>query len=542
MKKTLTINISGIIFNIDEDAYNKLRSYLESIKTHFRNKDGNDEIINDIESRIAEILQEKLHDKKQVIIIQDIDEVILTMGQPSQFEEEPAETGDEQTFEAKPFKRLYRDGDNKWIGGVASGIAAYFHIDPVWVRLLFFVSLFVGGTGFIVYLILWIAVPEAKTTTEKLEMKGEKVNITNIEKSIREEIDQLTNKINDLKNQAKGTYKKKAGSGKTVFENILSIFLDILRIFLRVVLIIIGIVLVITGILVLITLLSGVFGWGAFFFVNEFESVPFSLSLFSNVFLGPGFNLSLLKLSILLLAGIPFLMLIYNGIRLLFGLDGIKYIGLTAINLWIIGLIMASYFSIKIYNHYKYEGTHNETVVLDEPVADTVYLQLQNYFYETEPLKHDYFILGDPGILITEEGNFNCIPHLRVRTGEGSQFKMEMKSYARGKTRQLALERAEEIGYTFTTTDSSIVMAPFFNFPDHNSWHGEQLDIILWVPEKSVVHYDENMWKITERYDHNRRSDTRRENNNHKGFFREFSMVLFPEFHGFLPPGTRIMN
>ena len=115
MKKTFSINISGIIFNIDDDAYDKLGDYLNSIKKHFINVEGNAEIFTDIESRIAEILQSKLSEDKQVIIIDDINEVISVMGQPYEFgEEEKEEDREEETFnDTRGVKRLYRDIDNR---------------------------------------------------------------------------------------------------------------------------------------------------------------------------------------------------------------------------------------------------------------------------------------------------------------------------------------------------------------------------------------------------------------------------------------------
>lgn len=212
MKKTFTINISGIIFHIDDDAYSKLNSYLSSIKRHFNNLNGKEEVIADIESRIAEILQAKLTDNKQVIGVEDIDEVIVIMGQPSDFADDEDDSA-EPSQAHHSYKRLYRDSENKMIGGVASGIAAYLHTDPLWIRILFIISLFTT-LGIFIYVILWIALPEAFTTTERLEMKGEKVNISNIEKSIKDEFDKLKGKINDLTQQAKETVKKKVAFQK----------------------------------------------------------------------------------------------------------------------------------------------------------------------------------------------------------------------------------------------------------------------------------------------------------------------------------------
>lgn len=206
MKKTVTINLSGIIFHIDEDAYGRLNSYLNRLRKHFGRTEGNEEIIADIESRIAELLQEKLANNKQVITIADVEEVIELMGEPYEMEEETAPR--EKSGRRRP-KKLYRDPDNSMIAGICGGLAAYFNIDPIWFRAIFLISIFIGGTGILVYLIMWILVPNANTTAEKLEMRGEPVNISNIERSIRDEFDNVKDKFNDFTNGAKESFKKK---------------------------------------------------------------------------------------------------------------------------------------------------------------------------------------------------------------------------------------------------------------------------------------------------------------------------------------------
>ena len=174
MKKTVNINLGGIIFHIDEDAYASLQNYLESIKKHYSKEEGCEEIASDIESRIAELIQEK---SIQIISVSDVEKLISIMGKPESYEdneeEEEATKETSGATEAKKAKRrIYRNTDNEIIGGVCSGIATYFNIDPVIIRLLFVLGLFMGG-GVLVYIILWAIIPEAKTTTEKLQMKGE---------------------------------------------------------------------------------------------------------------------------------------------------------------------------------------------------------------------------------------------------------------------------------------------------------------------------------------------------------------------------------
>lgn len=208
MKKTINTNINGINFIIDDDAYAVLNTYLNAIKSHFKNKKGSDEIISDIESRIAELFQQMLNEKKQVLNIDDVNQVKEQMGQPSDFDQDAE---DETVYYAKTsssHKRLYRDTNDRMIGGVCSGLAAYFNIDTVWIRLIFVIAI-LSGVSALAYIILWIIIPAARTVSERLEMRGDPVNISNIEKSIREELNEIRNKVDELASQAREKFRRK---------------------------------------------------------------------------------------------------------------------------------------------------------------------------------------------------------------------------------------------------------------------------------------------------------------------------------------------
>jgi len=190
MKKTIIININGVIFNIDEDAYDKLQSYLDALKHYFGSKPEANEIIEDIEARIAELFLPRVSESKQSINLQDVEEIIKILGNPEDIagaSDEDFEAGSEYKSSRKSSRRLYRDTDHAMLGAFVQ-LAAYFAIDPVVFRLLFIALLFVGGLTFIIYIILWIAVPMAKTTAQKLEMRGENVTISNIERTFRQDI------------------------------------------------------------------------------------------------------------------------------------------------------------------------------------------------------------------------------------------------------------------------------------------------------------------------------------------------------------------
>lgn len=206
MKKTLTANINGIVFHIDEDAYYKLSRYLERIKAHFKHEHGGEEIVAGIEGRIAEMFQERKKSDQQVVNIEDVQEVISQLGEPMEISGSDDERNDRRETndyaeESGP-KQLFRDPDNKYIGGVCSGLAAYFNIDPTWVRLLFVLLIFAAGSTILAYIILWIVIPKARTTADRLSMRGEQINISNIEKSIREDLRDIKRNLEDLSKKA----------------------------------------------------------------------------------------------------------------------------------------------------------------------------------------------------------------------------------------------------------------------------------------------------------------------------------------------------
>jgi phage shock protein PspC (stress-responsive transcriptional regulator) len=168
MNKTVTINLSGIVFHIDENAYEVLRKYLDNLKMHFTGTQGKEEIIADIESRMAEMFTEKVNASKNVIMMNDVQEVIDVMGKPEQVAGEEEKTSTASSYENAAYyetmkKRFFRNPDDKILGGVCSGISAYFDIDPLWMRLAFALSVMFAGTGLFIYIILWIIIPEAKT-------------------------------------------------------------------------------------------------------------------------------------------------------------------------------------------------------------------------------------------------------------------------------------------------------------------------------------------------------------------------------------------
>jgi len=190
MKITVSINLGGYSFNIDEDAYSELKRYLKNLELHFAGEESSSEILSDIETRMAELFRTKLTTYKQVITIADVNQVISVLGTPEDISDNEG-TSARDKFSSPGYHRMYRDPDHRLIGGVCSGIGAYWNIDPLIVRIIFVALTLAGGIGAMVYLILYIVLPVARTTAQKIEMKGEPVNIHNITESVKKEFNEV---------------------------------------------------------------------------------------------------------------------------------------------------------------------------------------------------------------------------------------------------------------------------------------------------------------------------------------------------------------
>jgi phage shock protein PspC (stress-responsive transcriptional regulator) len=195
MKITVSVNLGGYSYYIDEDAYDELKRYLKNLELHFAGEESSAEILSDIETRMAELFRAKITGYKQVITIDDVRQVITVLGKPEDIDDKEGRSARDK-FATPGYHRMYRDPDHRIIGGVCSGMGAYWDIDPLIIRIIFAALIFAGGLGALTYVILWIVLPEARTTSEKIEMKGEPVNIHNIKESVKQEIENVRKKMN----------------------------------------------------------------------------------------------------------------------------------------------------------------------------------------------------------------------------------------------------------------------------------------------------------------------------------------------------------
>lgn len=502
MKKTLTVNINGIVFHIDEDAYRVLNNYLESINAHFSRTQGGDEIVSDIEARIAEMLKERIGDDRQVITIDDIEVVIQVIGQPSEFGEEFTEdTGGSSTYTSgKSTRRLYRDPEHSVLGGVCGGMGGYFNADPVWFRIAF-VLLCIPGIGMplLVYVVLWIVIPEAKTAAERLEMKGEKVNISNIESSIKEEINNLKNKINNFTQEAKRTYKKKSATHRSDLEGVTRAFGSVVELFVKIVLVFAGIILFLFGLSFILALLVLIFGFGHNIFIMESELIFISFPALVDFFIGSIGNSIVFQIAFLLLIGIPMFMLLYAGVRLIFGLGRTRFVGITAFNLWIVALVITGYYSYKVARSFSHTGVQKEIARVEVDGSQLLMLELEenekfNSYYRYE----EYFDIEEANMIITndEDDFFYGIPSLEFEKNTGEEVSVEVYFRARGKSSYHAEERAGRTRYNYSLDGPLMTFDNFFKLPEKEVWREQQVDIVIKLPVGHRIQIAENMHSI----------------------------------------------
>ncbi len=196
MKKMVSINLSGMLFHINEDAYQILHNYLERLREKLPQAERED-ILQEVESRIAELFSGMITPTNQVIQTPQVKEVIQILGEPEDFKQTREENHKTEETTMSHNKRLYRDPDNRVLGGVCGGLGAYFNLDPILFRLLFLVIFLLFGTGLIIYLILWLITPEAITMAQKMEMKGDAFTFDDFKQKAR-------NEYEDMKKHFKG--------------------------------------------------------------------------------------------------------------------------------------------------------------------------------------------------------------------------------------------------------------------------------------------------------------------------------------------------
>ena len=557
MKKNISINIGGIIFHIEEDGYERLRSYLDSINKYFSAFEDSKEIVDDIENRIAEILLAKLTDGKQVVNKEDIDDLISTMGTVADFEatievedsdltqeakeekkEEKAEEeqekkkkeegpkklyrntqrrvlggvasgmahyfnidpiwirllilalffniffwglsgatllayiilwivlpGNDQLEEDKKVKKLYRDSDDRVLGGVASGIAAYFGTDKTVIRLLFVISIFLGGAGILLYIILWIITPEARSITEKMQMQGEPVTLSNIEENVKKSFNVKEGEENVFVKILLFPFRLIAlviNGLAEILGPLLKFLVEAIRILFGVVVILLGFSLMFSFVVTMAFFLGIGTGWTNFIYLDD---PTFSL-LFNAV--DP-----LGAIGFFLLTFIPALALTLLGVVIIVRRKvGNAYVGWSLFGLWVIGLIISAFYIPSLAKDFRSDTDIREEVIF-EKTGNIPTLKLN------EEVEYDDY----DGI------------NLKLRGHSDSTYKLVMRIESRGYDRNDAQENAEMIDYRVRQSGDDFIFDSDIQF-NNAPFRFQEVHAIFYIPFGQVFRMDRELSEI----------------------------------------------
>ena len=553
MKKNISINISGIIFHIEEDGYEKFKAYLDSINQYFANYEDSEEIIADIESRIAELFLEKLDESNQVVTLVDVENLISTMGQIADFEAiEEEEDFSKEESEGKTQKQqkarrssssktnaprvLRRDLNKRIIGGVASGIAHYFKIDPIWIRIgwlllffsglgiliyiimwtavpgsedlpedvnvkklyrdpddrviggvsaglanyfytdaivfrIIFVVLIFAGVGIIAYLILWIITPQASSLTEKMQMKGEKVTLSNIDSNIKK------NKQEDLNPKGENTFTKVllfpfrlignifTGLGKALAP-IFQLLVAAIRVFIGGV-ISISAISVMFSLLVTAGLVLGIYNGDPtdWFYDSDFY--------FTEVIVNSVPEAGILFLLIVLF--IPFLYLLIAGITIIAKKRVMSSsTGWSILGIWVIALVGTFAILPNVVRDFREEAYIEDVDVLSVD-ADTLVIDVQAVNYFPESRRRDY--------RQHSEWNGSEFSDLDIRVARDGELKLEKRFYARGRNYERAEENAQQVEYNYSIENNTITFDSDITFKRNAPFRMQGVNLNLYIPK-----------------------------------------------------------
>jgi phage shock protein PspC (stress-responsive transcriptional regulator) len=486
MNKTININLGGTFFHIDENAYSHLRSYLEAVRATLSPEDSIAEIMDDIEARIAELFNESITNKDQVITLGRVKEVIEIMGQPEAFDpDNDAAQNNTKNAHAEPKtpKQLFRDDENKYLGGVASGLGHYLGVDCLWIRLIWLILFFLSsGTFFMIYILFWILVPAAKTTSDKLKMKGEPINISNIEKRVKEGYDKFSDNVKSVDYDKYGNQVKR-GTNRIV-ELIGNLLKGALNVFAK----ILGVLMLIFSVTTLLGLAFGLFSAGSLEFWGQADLIQYYQAV--SVAQIPFWAL----LTIVFLAvGIPFIVLFIVGLKLL--IPNLKSMGWTPkiliFALWIASILALIFFGAKHASFSSVTGQFQREIPLPVTKNDSITLTMN------QSLLSGRYAERDDDFVIKMDADNNPIivtnnVRLIVRSTQKARGFIMVDSYADGASLDLAQEKAMHINYQIQFTDGILELDPFLTTALEHKYRDQYVEVIVYLPAGSVLWADPN--------------------------------------------------
>ncbi|MBP7408319.1 MAG: PspC domain-containing protein [Flavobacteriales bacterium] len=482
MKKTLTANINGTVFHIEEDAYDTLQRYLANIRAQFAGTEGRDEIMSDIEARIAELFNERLDGRSQVVTLADVEHVATIMGQPEDFADgEPAAGPDSAPEERgapvkRTYKRFFRDPEDKWVGGVLGGLGAYIGMDPLWLRVAMIILVLASvGVLIPIYILLWILVPMADSAPDRLQMRGEPVTVENIKRVVEEGAERVKDGSTRMANEAKDIgkdWKRDAAQRKSQAAEIIS------KLF--------GVAIIVVAFSMSLGLITGLIGgtWGLWHATWSSEDV--GLLELGGLFFNSQQQALWFAIGVIALMAIPLIGLFLAGFRLLLDTRTPKWLGWSLTLLWLAAWVPTMWGAAALGKDFHRENSVRTEETLVQPQAGILYLDALNVAEETEEWSVRFDDGGmdvDMQGLHVENGNiFGAWARLDVERSADSLFHLVVIREAHGATAKAAMARAEEIQYRVEQQGDVLLVSPVVSFSVQDKFRAQDVHFTLHVP------------------------------------------------------------
>ncbi len=484
MKKTVSATIKGINFVMEEEAYETLQNYLDRLKMSLNNQEGSEEIIEDIEIRIAELCNKELNEKKTVVELADIERILETLGDPSVYVDE--EEGETQTSDSaktsgqqQSDKRLYRDVENAQIAGVCAGIANFFNIDVLIVRIIWLLIFFFGGFGLLLYIILWVIIPKANTSIDRLRMKGKPITV----ETVREEVERAAEKITNSSKKFTGNLRSEDSYHKhfTTIGRFISVAFGIASLVVGLSFLIAFVVLIVGGFQFIPAKTDS-----GFLSLSELgELVLASPGDVSTAWIG-GLLLSISTIAFLFLMGFIFIFNLKNkwAKRSLIGLFFTALAG--AIVCLVLGLKTGRDSAIrreleKTVGHVK----TNQLVIL--PVLKNL---LSDADYTVTPNDNDWFIEMRNDYIYESGIRF------RYRESADSLFHIYEKMEAHAHTVPKAISRAKNIRHGIYLEGDTLRLDTEYSYPKSDKLRFQEVEVIIEVPKDKSVSFDSSLIRL----------------------------------------------
>lgn len=491
MNKTINVSLGKQFFHIDEEAYVLLKNYLDAIKQYLLNEEDRDEILADVEARIAELFTEKLQSEREVVQVKEVERVIQIMGKPSDYKVDEEEFDHDETssttgsFQSTTkTKQFYRDEEKNLLGGVCAGLAHNFGIDILWMRLIWVVLFFLSyGTFSLLYVVLWIVVPSAKTTAQKLAMMGEPINISNIEKKVKENAEKAATYAKNF------DYEKAAKNGKSSVTHFFESFGDVLSRIANVFLKIIGFILVLATGIALVSMIISLLSFGSISIfgiadVDLGNDGPF-------IFDAP---LWLQMLTFFTLAAIPVYFLFLGGLKLInFNLKLFKLRSvLTLLVLWFVAIAYISFLGIRKGISSNSTGEVVELKQLPLKQTDTLSIKMMPNFNYSESVFRSSSNLIKYNPATNEDILVGTSIYIAIQPTTDSVPQIRLSKQSTATTNKEARAVADQINYHYDFKENQLLLDAFFTSDVTLKDDELKISIVLYLPEGTYFKGDEH--------------------------------------------------